>query len=513
MTPRPLARFSGRTAWARSLQTPLREFLRTETGGAAVLLAAAVAALVWVNVDASSYDSLWSTMLSIDVGGAGVALDLRDWVNSGLMTFFFFVVGLEARREFDLGELRERRRFALPLLAALGGHGGRGRDLPRVQRGHAVGARVGDRDVDRHRVRARPARARRAALPRSAARVHADRRRRRRHRRARRDRDRLLRARSAVAPLVVAGRALRRRPRAARRSAAHRPRLPRARSRRVGRSAEGGRRAGRDRARDGRRCRSRTRRRARASSVRPSGSASSASSRPPSSRASAGAELRAATSPNERLQQLLPPVDELRDRAALRARERGHRDRRRTSSRRALDSPITLGIFVGYVVGKPVGIVGSSWLVTRLSGGRLAAARRLGGRRGRGHDRGHRVHGRAAGRDARVRRHTARGGEARDPRAPRSARRLVTWLLFRATARLPRRLRARALLGTAEPLDRPLHRRRSRTRPHPRARSTRRSRSSSTATSNARTADRRSPSSASCSATSATCATSGATCR
>jgi Na+/H+ antiporter NhaA len=113
--------FTGRTAWARNLQTPLREFLRTETGGAAVLLAAAVAALVWVNVHASSYDSLWGTTLSIDLGGAGIALDLRQWVNSGLMTFFFFVLGLEARREFDLGELRERRRFALPVLAGIGG--------------------------------------------------------------------------------------------------------------------------------------------------------------------------------------------------------------------------------------------------------------------------------------------------------------------------------------------------------------------------------------------------------
>jgi Na+/H+ antiporter NhaA len=103
------------------VQTPLREFLRTETGGAAVLLAAAVAALVWVNVDASSYNSLWETTLSIEIGGTGVSLELREWVNSGLMTFFFFVLGLEARREFDLGELRERRRFALPLLAGVGG--------------------------------------------------------------------------------------------------------------------------------------------------------------------------------------------------------------------------------------------------------------------------------------------------------------------------------------------------------------------------------------------------------
>ena len=113
--------FSERTAWARSLETPLRGFLRTETGSAAFLLAATIAALVWVNVDASSYESVWQTRLSVRIGDSGVALDLRHWVNSGLMTFFFFVVGLEARREFDLGELRERRRFALPLLAGLGG--------------------------------------------------------------------------------------------------------------------------------------------------------------------------------------------------------------------------------------------------------------------------------------------------------------------------------------------------------------------------------------------------------
>ncbi len=110
-----------RTAWSRNLATPLRAFLRTETAGAAALLAAALAALAWANADASSYEDLWGTRLAIEVGGTGVALDLRQWVNSGLMTFFFFVVGLEARREFDLGELRERRRFLLPLLAALGG--------------------------------------------------------------------------------------------------------------------------------------------------------------------------------------------------------------------------------------------------------------------------------------------------------------------------------------------------------------------------------------------------------
>jgi Na+/H+ antiporter NhaA len=112
---------TGGTAWARNLQTPLREFLGTETGGAACLLAATIVALAWANVDGASYARVWETVLSIDLGGHGIALDLRHWVNSGLMTFFFFVVGLEARREFDMGELRERRRFALPVLTALAG--------------------------------------------------------------------------------------------------------------------------------------------------------------------------------------------------------------------------------------------------------------------------------------------------------------------------------------------------------------------------------------------------------
>jgi Na+/H+ antiporter NhaA len=113
--------FSGRTAWTRNLQTPLRAFLRTETGSAAVLLAGVVAALVWANVDHASYERVWTTTLSIRVGGGGVSQDLRGWIDSGLMALFFFVIGLEARREFDLGELRERRRVALPLLAGLGG--------------------------------------------------------------------------------------------------------------------------------------------------------------------------------------------------------------------------------------------------------------------------------------------------------------------------------------------------------------------------------------------------------
>src|SRR5438128_2926824 len=116
------APFLGRTAWARNMAAPVRDFLSNETGSAAVLLGAAVAALIWANSPWSgSYESFWTTKLSIQLGGGGVALDLRHWVNEGLMTFFFLVVGLEAKREIDMGELRERRRLGIPVLAALGG--------------------------------------------------------------------------------------------------------------------------------------------------------------------------------------------------------------------------------------------------------------------------------------------------------------------------------------------------------------------------------------------------------
>ncbi len=115
------AHLSGRTWWTGASKAPVRAFLRTESGSAAVLLVATLAALAWANIGAASYRSVWATDLSINLGDWSVDLTLREWVNSGLMTFFFFVVGLEARREFDLGELRERRRLTLPLAAGVGG--------------------------------------------------------------------------------------------------------------------------------------------------------------------------------------------------------------------------------------------------------------------------------------------------------------------------------------------------------------------------------------------------------
>jgi Na+/H+ antiporter NhaA len=114
--------YAGRTAWARNLASPVRAFLGTETGSASVLLAGTILALLWANSPWSdSYESLWRTNLTIRLGSSAISMDLRHWVNEGLMTLFFLVVGLEAKRELDLGELRERRRLAIPVVAALGG--------------------------------------------------------------------------------------------------------------------------------------------------------------------------------------------------------------------------------------------------------------------------------------------------------------------------------------------------------------------------------------------------------
>jgi Na+/H+ antiporter NhaA len=445
--PKPSS-FTGRTAGARNLQTPLREFLRTETGGAAVLLAAAVAALVWVNVDALSYDSLWETTLSIELGGAGIALDLREWVNSGLMTFFFFVLGLEARREFDLGELRERRRFALPLLAGIGGmavavaiylafNAGRSSATGwgiamSTDTAFALGllALVGPRFPDRLRAfmltvvvvddivaliviatvytETLDVAPLLAAIGVFGAVLVA---------RALGIRVGLLYLalgaviwvalhESGVEPVVV-GLAM---GLLAYASPAPRSNLERATER------------------------------FREFREQPTAELARA----------AGVELRSATSINERLQRLFHPWTSYVI-VPLFALANAGIEIDGDFLARGFTSPITLGILFGYVVGKPVGILGSSWLLTRLSGRRLrppvgwAAVAGGGTIAGIGFTvallvatlafEGRRLD------EAKLGILSAAVGAA-----------LVTWLLFRATALLPRSLRIRALLGTAQPL-------------------------------------------------------------
>lgn len=102
------------------LSRAARSFLRTESGSAVLLLAAAVLALVWANLG-SGYEDLWHAELSLRLGDAELTEDLRHWVNDGLMVVFFFSVGLEISREMTLGELRGARAVATPALAALGG--------------------------------------------------------------------------------------------------------------------------------------------------------------------------------------------------------------------------------------------------------------------------------------------------------------------------------------------------------------------------------------------------------
>ena len=106
---------------ARSLGG-VRTFVHTENASAIILLVATLLALAWANSPwSASYHQIWETELAIRFGSSELALDLRHWVNDGLMALFFFVAGLEIRREIDMGELRERRRVAGPVLAALGG--------------------------------------------------------------------------------------------------------------------------------------------------------------------------------------------------------------------------------------------------------------------------------------------------------------------------------------------------------------------------------------------------------
>ena len=114
-------------AWSRSdrpvprrIVRPLERFLRLETGSASLLMAAAVVALIWSNTFGESYEDLWATSVSVEIGSFRIEEDLQHVVNDLLMAVFFYVVALEVKREMLFGSLRDRRTAAVPVAAALG---------------------------------------------------------------------------------------------------------------------------------------------------------------------------------------------------------------------------------------------------------------------------------------------------------------------------------------------------------------------------------------------------------
>jgi NhaA family Na+:H+ antiporter len=117
LVPTPIAP----TRFATLLQ-PVHAFLAAESAGGIVLLVSAVAALVWANSPwGDTYQQFWHAKLSFNFAGGSLSMSLEHWVNDGLMVVFFLLVGLEIKRELLIGELASPRRAALPIAAAIGG--------------------------------------------------------------------------------------------------------------------------------------------------------------------------------------------------------------------------------------------------------------------------------------------------------------------------------------------------------------------------------------------------------
>ena len=101
---------------------PFQTFSSIEASGGLLLVGAGIAAMLWANLPAGeTYEKLWNTVFRVGVGSKNFELPLHYWINEGLMALFFFVVGLEIKREMLVGELASFRRAALPLTAAIGG--------------------------------------------------------------------------------------------------------------------------------------------------------------------------------------------------------------------------------------------------------------------------------------------------------------------------------------------------------------------------------------------------------
>jgi len=117
------------TTWVDSDRFVPRRFVRpalaftdTEAASGIVLMVAAIVALIWANMPGGeSYAAFWETPLEFAIGPIHLEETLREIINDGFMAIFFFVVGLEIKRELVSGELKDRRAAALPAIAALGG--------------------------------------------------------------------------------------------------------------------------------------------------------------------------------------------------------------------------------------------------------------------------------------------------------------------------------------------------------------------------------------------------------
>ena len=184
--PHPPGTWPAARAAARRLISPVERFIATEAFSGILLLAAALVALVWANSPwRSAYDSLLHTAVGIRIGSFAFERDAHFWVNDGLMVVFFFVVGLEIKRELLRGRAQHAAQGRPPRVRRAGRHARSGGHLRPVQCRHAGRRRRRRSDGDRHRVRGRDPRASGKAR---AARLADPAPRPRRHRRPGRDR-------------------------------------------------------------------------------------------------------------------------------------------------------------------------------------------------------------------------------------------------------------------------------------------------------------------------------------